>query len=677
MKYLVQTIHYHLSVFLIFLSACQICAARQIYVHAGSQSRSADGSEDRPFKTITEGLRVVRAGDTVIVREGVYRESLRMPGGQPGQPVSIQAAEGERVILSGAAQVTGWKNYRDHIYVASLDFRPELLLLNHRVQPVARLPEDGWWTAPAVEGQTIIDAANLRTLDNDLVGGEAYIMTMHGHVYFTVPIASLDRVNGTLTVIPQKRSMVMGKDDKYFLKNHPSLIDSPGDWAVLKHEDGWRIYFWPVTSSDLKSVEVPRETRSILHVDRVKHVRIAGLEVAAGARNGLEVTRSEDVDIERCIVYNHGGRGVQFRDVNDITVRRSIVLRNEYGVVLIESKGIVVEENEIGYNDVDGLIISWKTSDVTVRRNYIHHHLLWGHPDNIQLYQGVTNVRLIDNLLLGAGQGIMMQETSDGLIQGNMIIGCMAIPVIFGHKNAENYRVHNNTVAFGGGACMSLTAHHYDVQENIFVTGQGSPMYSVIGVRGYDGGRNVFFNARGIKGRPVMVSDRGWHRTFREYRSKTRYDRGSVFGDPRFRNAPDSFAVVDNQRLSDCTRERLYLRKGLEMIRLGDFVEVNFDGVLRRIVNRGRETITISPALPAKPLTPSLICCWGRNSDMSLDFQLQANSPGASLSTSGGPVGSTIDISAYQRGDFDADGQRDLPALPAELEPKQEKTTAD
>ncbi len=668
-----RILHYHFSVFLLFMLACHACAARPIYVHAGSQNRSTDGSQDRPFKTITEALKVVRAGDTVIVREGLYRESLRVPGGRPGKPVSIQAAEGERVVLSGAVPVTRWKEYRDNIYVASLNFKPERLLVNNRAQPVARLPEGGWWTAKAVEGQTIVDAKNLSTVENDLVGGEAYIWTMHGNVYFTVPITSLDRVNGKLTVTPQKRSMVMGKDDKYYLKNHPSLINSPGDWAVLKHEDAWRIYFWPAALADLDAVEAPCETRTILHVDRVGHVRISGLEIAAGARNGLEVTRSEDIDIERCIVHNHGGRGIQLRDVNDITVRRCICLHNYYGVVLIESKGVVVEENEIGYSGVDGLIISWKTSDVTARRNYIHHHLLWGHPDNVQFYQGVTQVRLIDNLLLGSGQGIMMQETSDGLIQGNMIIGCMAIPVIFGHKNAENYRVHNNTIAFGGGVCMSLTAHHYDVQENIFVTGQGSPMYSVSGVRGYEGRRNVFYNARGVRGRPIMVSDRGWHRNFREYRGKTGYDRGSVFGDPRFRNAPDSFAVVDGRRIPDCSRERLYLRKGLETIRLGDYVEVNFDGVLRRIVGRGRATITISPALPAKPLTPNLICCWGRNNNLSLDLRLKANSPGATLSESGGPVGSTIDITAYQRGDFDADGQRDLPALPAGLEPKQEK----
>ena len=331
---------------------------------------------------------------------------------------------------------------------------------------------------------------------------------------------------------------------------------------------------------------------------------------------------------------------------------------------------VILEENEIARNAVDGLIVSWNSADVTVRRNYIHHHLLWGHPDNIQLYRDVKNVSLIDNLLVAAGQSIMMSDTSNGLLKGNMIIGCMAQSVIFGHQSAENYRIYNNTIAFTGYGCMSLTARDYDVRENVFVTGQGTAMYAVRGIQGYDGDHNLFFNAHGVRGRPVMASDRGWHRTFREYRSATGYDRLSVFGDPRFRNAPVAFAAVDGRRLTDCSRATLYLRGGVGSIRLGDIVEINFDGVPRKVIDRSREAISISPALRTKPITPGLVCHWGQNGNLSLDLRLAADSPGAKLSASGGPVGSTIDIAAYQRGDFDADGERDLPRIGRELEPE-------
>ena len=662
------TMRYVSAMFLLFLLVCNVCLARKIYVHAGSQARTADGSETSPFKTISEALNVVESGDTVIVREGVYRESIRVPGGQRDKPVSIRSADGERVVLSGAVPVTGWKKHRDNIYITVLDFRPERLFVASRSQPIARHPNEGWWRAQAVDGRTIIDAENIKTLESDLVGGEAYIWTMRGHQFFTVPVAALDRKNGSFTVVRQREEMSLNMGDRYYLKNHPSLIDLPGEWAVQKRGDKFRLYFWPVTLADLDAVEAPRRAGSILSVHKANHVHVSGLEVTAGIGTGIAVTQSEDVVIIGCISHNNRDRGILLGDVRRTNIRRNICMYNHDGVVLFRSEGVIVEENEIARNAKDGLIVSWNSADIIVRRNYIHHHLLYAHPDNIQLYRDVKNVRLIENLLIAGGQSIMMSDTSDGLLKGNMIIGCMAQSVLFGHQSAEDYRICNNTIAFTGYGCMSLSARDYEVRENVFVTGHGSPMYAVRGIEGYDGDHNLFFNAHGVKDRPVMASDRGWHRTFREYQNATGYDQRSVFGDPRFRNAPVAFAAFDVRRLADCSRSRLYLRGGVGSIRLTDVVEVNFDGVPRKVIDRSREAITVSPALRAKPVTPGVVCHWGRNSDLSLDLRLAANSPGAKLSPSGGPVGSTIDIAAYQRGDFDADGERDLPRRPRELE---------
>ena len=138
----------------------------------------------------------------------------------------------------------------------------------------------------------------------------------------------------------------------------------------------------------------------------------------------------------------------------------------------------------------------------------------------------------------------------------------------------------------------------------------------------------------------------------------------------QFCNAPAAFAVLDYRRIADCSRDVFYLGDGSELFEVGDTVEVDFDAVPRKVTNRDRATITVSPGLRVKPIKPCLICNWGQSRDLSLDLRLNADSPGAKLSASGGPVGSTIDIAAYQRGDFDGDGKRDLPSLPPELEPE-------
>jgi hypothetical protein len=103
---------------------------------------------------------------------------------------------------------------------------------------------------------------------------------------------------------------------------------------------------------------------------------------------------------------------------------------------------------------------------------------------------------------------------------------------------------------------------------------------------------------------------------------------------------------------------------------IGDVVEVDFDGVARKVVSHTGLRITVAPGLSRKPLKGCLICNWGRRTDVTLDLRLGDDSPGAKLGASGGPIGSTVDIAAYQRGDFNADGIRDLPRIPPELEPE-------
>ena len=261
----------------------------------------------------------------------------------------------------------------------------------------------------------------------------------------------------------------------------------------------------------------------------------------------------------------------------------------------------------------------------------------------------------------------MMADTSDGLLKGNMIIGSAAYSIVFA---VDNHRVHNNTVAFSGYGCINFRGNNYDVRENIFVTGDESCIFPVRGVKDYVGDRNLLYNAPGLAQKTVVVSDKGWHRDFEEYRRATGYDRNSVYGDPGFCNAPKSYAVLDFKRIADCSRSMFYLGGGSKHFKVGDTIEMNFDGVPRKVTARNNIAITVSPALKTKLMTPSLVCNWGRRSDLSLDLRLAEDSPGAKLGASGGPVGSMIDISAYQRGDFNADGSRDLPSIPSELELK-------
>jgi len=660
---------------LLFASACTFavlasalpCPGRTLWVDASSEAQVEDGSPDAPFTTIAGAIEVVAPGDVVTIRGGVYREIMRLPSGEPGKPITLRAAEGQRVVISGCEKLEGWQNANDGIWSTTLDWKPRRLFVAGRPQTIARTPNEGWWAVTGATEDTLIDSVHLAGLEAAATGGQVRVWLKHGNTFATRPIVSLDTAKGQVTLGELSKWDRFTDRDMYYLENRRALIDRPGEWAVEPDGQRFRVFFKPVDPADLDRVEAPKAERSILFARGADHLRIEGLELTGSQRNGIELYDVEDVEVRRCLAYHNGGTGISFREITDGRIAQCIAWRNEYGISVGYSSRVTVEQNDVGYNGTDGLLVTWKTDDVTVRRNSAHHHLLWGHPDNLQLYRGVTNVRFQQNLFLAGGQSVMMEETRDGCFDGNMIVGCGAYMLIFGHGNAGHYQVHNNTLAFSGYGLMSLTWEGYDVRENVMASGHGSALFGTKGVEGYTADRNVFWNSGRSENPMILATDTGWHRDFDRVRASTGQDEHSVYADPKFRNAPVAFRVLDSRRLNECTKETWYVRGGAEGFRAGDYIEVNFDGVRRRITRVGEAAITVEPGLAEKPVKGWLVANWGDNPDFRLDLRLAPDSPGAKLSETGGPIGSQIDIQAYLAGDFDGDGRRDVPELPPEL----------
>ncbi|GAA1688349.1 hypothetical protein GCM10009765_42260 [Fodinicola feengrottensis] len=65
---------------------------------------SADGGKDTPLRTVGAALDRVPSGGTVVLRAGVYRESVD----GLGKPFILQPYPGEQAWISGADVVTGW-----------------------------------------------------------------------------------------------------------------------------------------------------------------------------------------------------------------------------------------------------------------------------------------------------------------------------------------------------------------------------------------------------------------------------------------------------------------------------------------------------------------------------------------------------------------------------------------
>ncbi|MBI2301991.1 MAG: right-handed parallel beta-helix repeat-containing protein, partial [Armatimonadetes bacterium] len=67
------------------------------------------GSADKPFRTITRGVKELLPGDTLTVRGGTYREAVEIEKyGTAEKPILVRAAPGETVVIKGSELIKEW-----------------------------------------------------------------------------------------------------------------------------------------------------------------------------------------------------------------------------------------------------------------------------------------------------------------------------------------------------------------------------------------------------------------------------------------------------------------------------------------------------------------------------------------------------------------------------------------
>lgn len=84
-------------------------SGKEIFVSPEGKDYFGDGSIDNPYKTIGRATKTAEAGDTIILREGTYRETIKTTtNGEPQKPIIYKAYKNEKVVVSALETVTGF-----------------------------------------------------------------------------------------------------------------------------------------------------------------------------------------------------------------------------------------------------------------------------------------------------------------------------------------------------------------------------------------------------------------------------------------------------------------------------------------------------------------------------------------------------------------------------------------
>jgi alpha-N-arabinofuranosidase len=105
--------------------------AKELFV-AKTGNDTNTGSAKNPLLTIQQAANVAQSGDTITVREGIYRERVNPPRGGTSneQRIVYQAAPGEKVVIKGSELLKDWAKAENDTWKAVIpnsffgDFNP-------------------------------------------------------------------------------------------------------------------------------------------------------------------------------------------------------------------------------------------------------------------------------------------------------------------------------------------------------------------------------------------------------------------------------------------------------------------------------------------------------------------------------------------------------------------------
>lgn len=322
-----------------------------LYYVSGSKGDDAnDGSFDEPFKTISRAAELLKAGDTCLIREGIYRETVRPANdGTKARPILFAPYKGEKVTVSGADEITArWEKYRGSIYRVALDWSMGLgkdqVFADGEVMLQARYPNKDVRSSLPVTYSKLFPTRGYFSVDYDFikqinspyltqtqpdywkdgifVGGQNAAWTWQ-----TAIIKGSQKGRLTVADITSRwwfpiTGFYSAEMSEGYITNSMNALDIPGEW----HVENNALYAWMPKGDDPSrhTVEAKKRVLAFDLADR-KGIYVYGLHIFAAS---VTMAESEDCVLDG-VLASHTSHFTLFDDARDGFIDSNAVRKEE------------------------------------------------------------------------------------------------------------------------------------------------------------------------------------------------------------------------------------------------------------------------------------------------------------------------------------------------------------
>lgn len=447
------------------------------------------GDFDRPLQTIQEAANRAQPGDTVVIRGGVYRETITVPrSGTAAEPIAFRPYQNESVTVSGADVLTGWSNRSGSVYQATqpwdLGLGKNQVFVNGRMMIEARWPNTTLDVSrpkrdsvDAITSMYAGDASYATIVDDELNGFAAGAWdggTIHiasGQSWVTQAGTITDFTPGRLSFdYVQRLNPKSGRfetpeaGDPFFLTGKFVALDSAGEWFYDAGDD--QLYLWTPGGDNPAdyTVEVKRRANAFDLSGR-SNVVIAGLNLFASTI--VTDAESDNIVIDGINAEYVGhfttsetgwevpiDSGIYLAGTDSVIRNSTIAFGAGHGIALGGSRNRVENNiiHDVGYAGANGAAIRAQGTAQFIRNNTIYN----GGRTGILASRFVAG-RILNNLIYD----VMLQTTDGGGIYTYGTDGR-------GTEIAYN-RIYNVTTGgFGGvGVYLDNGSSNFIVHHNL------------------------------------------------------------------------------------------------------------------------------------------------------------------------------------------------------------------